>query len=1133
MGYFGDDGVLWFTDRYKDVIKTGGENVASIEVEKAVYAADPRVAEAVVVGLPHERWSEAVTAFVVPKPGETIDAGELIAALKTGWTDSRCPSRWSSSTSCPRLPPARSRRTWCGPGTPPTTAPPTTGLPPRGLPPRRLPPRGAGLNRVPVLTSHLDPGHGAYLANRAAQLALLGQLQAQLELAIAGGGERYQQRHRARGRLLARERIELLLDPDSPFLELSTLAAWGTEFTVGASLVTGIGVVSGVECVIIGHDPTVRGGAMNPYSLRKILRALEIARANRLPVINLVESGGADLPTQADLFVPAGQIFRDLTELSALAIPTIALVFGNSTAGGAYVPGMCDYAVLVDQQAKVFLGGPPLVKMATGEEADDEALGGAEMHSRVSGLSDYFAVDEHDAIRIGRAIMARLNWRKLGPPPGPAAEPRYDPDEILGLVSADVKVPFDPREILARVVDGSDFDEYKPLYGTSLVTGWAAIHGYPVGVLANHRGVLFSEESRKATEFILLANQTDTPLVFLQNTTGYMVGTSYEQGGIIKDGAKMINAVTNSAVPHLTVNLASSFGAGNYGMSGRAYDPRFMFAWPGARLAVMGAAQLAGVLSIVGRAAPRPPGGRSTRRRTGPAPPRSRPRSRPSRTPSSSPPASTTTASSTRATPAPCWAWPCPPSTPLPSRAAAASACSGCDAQMPTRCRTPIGISKLLVANRGEIAARIMRTAHALGIATVAVYSDADAGAPYVTQADEAVRLPGTAPADTYLRGEAIIAAAAAHRRRRGPPRLRLPVRERRVRPGLRRRRADLRRPGARGHRGHGLKIAAKAIMAAAGVPVLPSVTVQADPESHGRRGRSGRRIGFPLLVKAAYGGGGRGMRLVRDPAELPEAVSRAQREAAAAFGDGTVFLERFVEDPRHVEVQILGDTAGAVVHLFERECSIQRRYQKIVEECPSPAVNEDLRRALTEAAVAAGRAIGYTGAGTVEFVLDRDGSFFFLEVNTRLQVEHPVTEQVTGLDLVELQLRIAAGEPLPPQVRDAQVSGHAIEARLYAEDAAAGFVPATGVLHRFAIPDAPGIRVDAGVAGGSVVSPHYDAMLAKVIAHGRTRAEAARRLARALERAEIHGVTTNRDLLVGDPARAGVPGRGAPTPAT
>jgi len=455
---------------------------------------------------------------------------------------------------------------------------------------------------VAVLDSHVDPRDETYLANRTAQLALIDQLNAQLELAIAGGGERYQQRHRDRGRLLARERVELLLDPDSPFLELSTLAAWGTPFTVGASVVTGTGVVSGVECVIIAHDPTVRGGAMNPYSLRKTLRALEIARTNRLPVVNLVESGGADLPTQADLFVPGGRTFHELTELSANGVPTVALVFGNSTAGGAYVPGMCDYAVLVDRQAKVFLGGPPLVKMATGEEADDESLGGAEMHSRTSGLSDYFAVDERDAIRIGRAIMARINWRKEGPRPGPAAEPRYDPDEILGIVSADVKVPFDPREILARVVDASDFDEYKPLYGTSLVTGWARVHGYPVGVLANHRGVLFSEESQKAAEFILLANQTDTPLVFLQNTTGYIVGTSYEQGGILKDGAKMINAVTNSEVPHLTITMASSFGAGNYGMSGRAFDPRFMFAWPGAKLGVMGAAQLAGVLSIVGRA---------------------------------------------------------------------------------------------------------------------------------------------------------------------------------------------------------------------------------------------------------------------------------------------------------------------------------------------------------------------------------------------------------------------------------------------------------------------------------------------------------------------------------------------------
>jgi acyl-CoA carboxylase subunit beta len=454
-----------------------------------------------------------------------------------------------------------------------------------------------------VLRSALDPGSATYRANRSAQLRVLAELDEQVEQAKAGGGPRYARRHHDRGRLLARERVELLLDRDSPFLELSVLAAWGTEFAVGASLVTGIGVVSGVECVLIAHDPTVRGGAMNPYSLRKSLRALEIARRNRLPVLNLVESGGADLPTQSELFVPAGKIFHDLTELSAMGVPTIALVFGNSTAGGAYVPGMCDYSVLVDGQAKVFLGGPPLVKMATGEEADDEELGGARMHAQVSGLADYFATDERDAIRLGRRIVSELNWRKQGPSPSlPADEPRYDPDELLGIAAADFRVPFDPREVLARVVDGSRFGEYKPSYGTSLVTGWASVHGYPVGVLANARGVLFSEEAKKAAEFILLANQTDTPLVFLQNTTGYMVGTSYEQGGIIKDGAKMINAVTNSAVPHITLNLAASFGAGNYGMSGRAYDPRLMFAWPGSRLAVMGAAQLAGVMSIVARA---------------------------------------------------------------------------------------------------------------------------------------------------------------------------------------------------------------------------------------------------------------------------------------------------------------------------------------------------------------------------------------------------------------------------------------------------------------------------------------------------------------------------------------------------
>jgi acyl-CoA carboxylase subunit alpha len=423
----------------------------------------------------------------------------------------------------------------------------------------------------------------------------------------------------------------------------------------------------------------------------------------------------------------------------------------------------------------------------------------------------------------------------------------------------------------------------------------------------------------------------------------------------------------------------------------------------------------------------------------------------------------------------------------------------------------PIG--KLLIANRGEIAARIMRTAHGLGIATVAVYSDPDAGAPYVGLADEAVRLPGAAPADTYLRGDLIIAAAAATRADAVHPGYGFLSENE----GFARACGDAGLifvgPGPGTIAAMGSKVEAKALMAAAGVPVLPGVTIAAADDLDDLAA-SAAGVGFPLLVKAAFGGGGRGMRLVGDPAGLAEAVRSARGEAASAFGDGTVFLERFVTDPRHVEVQILGDTAGRVVHLFERECSIQRRYQKIVEECPSPAVDSELRAALTSAAVAAGQAIGYVGAGTVEFVLGQDGSFFFLEVNTRLQVEHPVTEEVTGLDLVELQLRIAEGEPLPAAATSAAINGHAIEVRLYAEDVAAGFLPVTGPLHRFVIPSAPGVRTDTGFRDGSVVSPHYDAMLAKVIAHGRTRADAAKRLARTLDRAQIHGVTTNRDLL-------------------
>ena len=425
------------------------------------------------------------------------------------------------------------------------------------------------------------------------------------------------------------------------------------------------------------------------------------------------------------------------------------------------------------------------------------------------------------------------------------------------------------------------------------------------------------------------------------------------------------------------------------------------------------------------------------------------------------------------------------------------------------------GISKLLIANRGEIAARITRTARAMDIATVAVFADPDAGLPFVTGADEAVRLPGATPAETYLRGEKIIAAAAATGADAVHPGY-----------GFLSENADFARacaaagltfvgPAPETIEAMGSKIAAKELMAKAGVPVLPGAVFDdaRDPDPAAIR-RAAAEIGYPVLVKAAFGGGGRGMRVAGSADEVAGAVAAARREAASAFGNGTVFLERYVRAPRHIEVQILGDRSGRVVHLFERECSIQRRYQKIIEEAPAPGLADELRAELCAAAVAAGQAIGYVGAGTVEFVLDDAGRFYFLEVNTRLQVEHPVTELITGLDLVRIQLEVAAGQPLPAGIGDRR-SGHAIEARLYAEDAAAGYLPVSGDLHTFEIDPAPGLRVDAGFASGTTVSTFYDSMLAKVIGYGPTRDDARRVLAGALARARLHGVVTNRDLLV------------------
>lgn len=411
----------------------------------------------------------------------------------------------------------------------------------------------------------------------------------------------------------ARDRLELLLDEDSPFLELMAFAGWDQEDTAtGASLVSGIGLVCGVECLVSSNVATIKGGSLNESTLAKSGRLADIADENHLPSISLIQSAGADLRQQAKVFHRGGRGFRDLARRSKAGLTTIAVVFGNSTAGGAYMPGMSDYSIMVSKQAKVFLAGPPLVKMATGEVVDDETLGGAEMHSRVSGVSDFLAEDEFAAIAKARTIVSTLHYNDIKRHHLPSLHrsskwslrlidsPLYPMEHLLGIVGSDLKRSFDIRQVISRLVDGSRFAEFKPLYGETLICGFSQIHGFPIGIIGNN-GVLFSEAAQKGSQFIHLCNQRHTPLLFLQNITGFMVGSSYERGGIIKYGAQMINAVSNSLVPAITIVIGASYGAGNYAMCGRAYQPRFLFSWPNSKCSVMGPDQLAGVMEIVAR----------------------------------------------------------------------------------------------------------------------------------------------------------------------------------------------------------------------------------------------------------------------------------------------------------------------------------------------------------------------------------------------------------------------------------------------------------------------------------------------------------------------------------------------------
>ena len=471
-------------------------------------------------------------------------------------------------------------------------------------------------NIAPVIKTNLDTRSQGYQKNKEMMLEKLKFLDGLLDLAEIGGGIHHHDRLAKRGKMPVRHRVMNVLDQDSPFLEIQPFAAYGTNsYNVGGGCVSGVGIISGVECVIFANDPSVKAGAMTVYVGEKWKRAIEISRENKIPLVSFVESAGGDLsvanannedqiaPTlQQSHFASTGRFFYEMTELSKMRIPVISVVFGSSTAGGAYQPGMSDYNIFIKDQSKAFLAGPPLVKMATGEESDDETLGGAKMHSEVSGLSDYLAEDEMDALRICREVVSHLNWSKKGMEPSKiSSKPKYDQNELLGILSEDLKSAVDIREIIARFVDGSKFEEFKPLYGSSLVCGWATVHGYQVGILGNN-GPIYPESAEKGASFIQLCNKRDIPLIFLHNVTGFLVGKDFERQGIIKKGSQLINAVSNSMVPHITFIVGASYGAGTYAMSGKAYNNRFTFLWPTAKIAVMGPEQMAGVMSIVRKA---------------------------------------------------------------------------------------------------------------------------------------------------------------------------------------------------------------------------------------------------------------------------------------------------------------------------------------------------------------------------------------------------------------------------------------------------------------------------------------------------------------------------------------------------
>ncbi|KAI1846885.1 hypothetical protein JX265_004855 [Neoarthrinium moseri] len=1059
----------------------------------------------------------------------------------------------------------------------------------------------APLHQYPVGQSALDLRSDRLRENREKWVPVLDKFEKALNDVSSEGTEASLSRHQSRGQLLPRDRIALLLDQGSPFLELCSFAGYGNrDSTPCANLIAGIGTVSGTICLLMSHIPTRSGGAWNEMTVIKVNRMLEIATENDLPLISLVQSAGVFLPQQFRVFHKGGQLFRDLAVRTMQGKSSCAIVFGSSTAGGAYHPALSDYTIFVENQAQAFLGGPPLVKMATGEIIEAEELGGARIHAAQTGLADQIAIDEFDAIHKARDWVASLKPRlyRVLHEANQARIPRYPVEDLLYLVNPDIRKAFDMREVILRIVDDSRISTFKPQYGPNMLTAWAHIMGHRVGIVANQVSIINPHEAAKAAQC--------SPIVFLHNVTGFMVGAKSEHAGIIKIGAQLVSAVSCSQVPHISIIMGASYGAGNYAMCGRAYKPRFIFTWPIGKCSVMGPDQLAGVMEQIQMAKTEGTNSsvseenlkkatndfriqaqkdaesyatssmiiddgiidpRDTRDVLGmcldivsdkeiadrlvertlhfwtdalSASPRRRD-AKPTIGPQltqilaiggTGPDRATgcLTIAARKAALSTSYTTRIPstmPSTEIedPTLSAMPAREALFVAPLPVNPVTGLPfIQKLFIANRGEIACRIIATCQKLMVRTVVAYVLEDQQSQHVDEADEIICLGsmGDHAGNPFLDIDLLVKTA-------------LDAAADAIHPGYgylsenagfadRVRQAGLIfiGPSSSAMSTLGDKRRSKEYLSekAPHVPLIPGFKGSSlDLED---LLTSATNIGFPVMLKASAGGGGKGMRVVREASQLSGELARVQSEAERSFGSTDCILEKFIEKSKHVEIQIMGDSHGNVISFFERDCSAQRRHQKVIEETPCEFLTDELRQAMSQTALTIASLIGYDNAGTVEFVVDVETcKFFFLEVNARLQVEHPITEEVTGTDLVALQLYVAAGGNLKElsNLQQVKQTGHAMECRLCAEDPSRDFFPEHGTVQLWrpydSIASSNGyVRHETALRSGSSISIYFDSMVAKVVVWAPTRTEAIQRMILALKNLACVGIKTNQLFL-------------------